>query len=592
MANYGTTLGTVIGRTGTAAGGGRGPTGNGTRVELLVTTPEGDYLCQTSKPYTEKASIVQELDSSDGFLTLSQFSKTIGALTVYNSKVIVVKNISNIAAEIAITTYDWRNDSGGTTVDVINVVDMNEENSTGEETALRTWTMILPANEFFYLPTSRVIGYSPLAGATLESAANAAAGDIAIEPKDINSGNEYVPIHLFLGSTYFSGNDVQVTEDVAIDELAIDVDDGDWFKAGDLIMIGSEVMEIESISTNTLTVSRGLLGSTQAAHSDDDDLLFFFGNEYLPFNNGKCQTDQNGKFKQRGAFFGYGRTGDNNAEGICAGTIAIGPFYSRGGYLDWGLQNIKASDKTGLAASTAYAITFVIDEYNTGGIDSTSTEQIVSFTTDASDTTFAGSSNAVLPKIQAQLDAYFYDESSGLKNKKVTISLHKGDIRVKSHSNHSETRVGISKSTSGTTPFDVGRFPTMSSDVPVLLGTPHGGGTTDTIVYGPASSLELEEIEDKVSGKTISNSGAFITDDGSGNLMHGGAKVGWCDYAKGHIEFQHLPNAEFKVYAKSLSAHAGGVNYGSVTGYNSINSIKGRSLNPKEKSKIEVLLLG
>ena len=73
MANYGTTLGTVIGRTGTAAGGGRGPTGNGTSVELLVTTPEGDYLCQTSKPYTEKASIVQELDSSDGFLTLSQF---------------------------------------------------------------------------------------------------------------------------------------------------------------------------------------------------------------------------------------------------------------------------------------------------------------------------------------------------------------------------------------------------------------------------------------------------------------------------------------------------------------------------------------
>ena len=95
-----------------------------------------------------------------------------------------------------------------------------------------------------------------------------------------------------------------------------------------------------------------------------------------------------------------------------------------------------------------------------------------------------------------------------------------------------------------------------------------------------------------MSGKTIPNSAAFITDDGNGNLTNNGAVVGWCDYTRGHLEFQHLPNAEFKIYAKSLSAHAGGVNYGSATGYNSISSIKGRSLNAKQKSKVEVLLLG
>ena len=66
--------------------------------------------------------------------------------------------------------------------------------------------------------------------------------------------------------------------------------------------------------------------------------------------------------------------------------------------------------------------------------------------------------------------------------------MHNGDIRVTSLSNHSETIVGIGN-VSGTTPFGVGRFPALSSSVPVLQGSEHGSGTTDTIVYGPASTI-------------------------------------------------------------------------------------------------------
>ena len=561
-------------------------------IALAIGTPEGEYRCGSLKDYTEKASIVQEVDDTDAFITVSSFSKTIGKLTSHNAKAIVIKNIGTTVLEIAIKFPDWREDSGGTDLDVANSVDMNDENSSGEETPFRYITMILPVGDFVYLPTSRVIGYSPLDADTAESAAMSKGGSVAIEPKDIASGAEIIPMHVYSGTTYNSGADIQVTEDVAIDELAIDVDDGDWFESGDLIAIGTEIMEVESVSTNTLTVKRGLLGSVQVAHSDDDDLNFFIGNEYLAFDNGKCQTDQNGKFKQRGAFFSYGRSADKIVKGVVPGSIAILSGYTEGGYLDWGLQNIKASDKTGLAASTAYAITFVIDEYNVGGIDSTTTEQIVSFTTDASDTTFAGSSNAVLPKIQAQLDSYFYDASSGLKNKKVTIGLHNGDVRVTSHSNHSETRVGIAVSTSGTTPFDVGRFPSrVDGDQPDLLGSSHGTGATDIIVYGPASSLPQETIDDKVSSKTIKNSNAFIIDDGNGNLTHNGTKVGWIDYAKGHLEFTHLPNAEFKVYAKTLSAHSGGIAY-LADAYNSIQSIGARSTNSKQDGKVELILLG
>ena len=558
-------------------------------IELGIKTPEGDYLCQSNKQYVDKASIIQEVDNTDSFITLSSFSKTLGALTVHNAKVIVIKNVGVTALEIAIKTPDWRDDSDGTDYDIANAVDMNVEGTT-HVTPFRFQSVLLPVGEFIYLPNSRMINYSPLDTDTPESAANAVPGAVAIEPKEIASNAEIIPIHLYSGTTYGSGADVQLTADMAIDATTCAVDDGDWFKAGDLIAIGTEVMEVESISTNTLTVRRGLLGSTQVAHSDDDDMNFFIGNENLAFDNGKCQTDQNGNFKQRGAFFNYGRNSGQPINGVVPGSVAIGPFYTKGGFLDWGLQNIKASDETGLTASTAYTFHIVVDEYNVGGIDSVSSETAIAFTTDASDTTFAGSGNAVLPKIQAIFDSLFYDSSSGLFNKKVTISLHNGDIRVTSHSNHSETRVGIAN-VSGTTPFGVGRFPALSSSVPDLLGSPHGGGTTDTICFGPASGLEDETIEDPVSNKTIQNTNAFLIDDGNGNLKHNGSVVGSIDYSKGHCAFNHLPNAEFKVYAETLAAHSGGTTY-IASGYNSIQSISARSVNAKKDGKVELLLLG
>ena len=195
-----------------------------------------------------------------------------------------------------------------------------------------------------------------------------------------------------------------------------------------------------------------------------------------------------------------------------------------------------------------------------------------------------------MPKIQARFDALFYDSSSGLFNKKVTIALRNGDIRVQSHSNHSSTRIGIAN-VSGTTPFGVGRFPALASSVPDLLGSEHGGGTTDDIVFGPASRLPKETIDDPTTGKEIQNTDAFLIDDGNGNLTHNGQVVGWIDYAKGHCEFSDLPNAEFKIYAESLSAHSGGIAY-LADAYNSIQSIGARSTNSKQDGKVELILLG
>ena len=554
-------------------------------VELAINTPDGDYLCTTNKIYTERSSVIQDLDTN--IIKISTFDKNLGALTIQNAKAIVIKNLSDTCAEIFITVHDYKNHSDD--YDVVNSVDVGG----GGATPFRTMTMLLPANDFLYLPNNRLISYSQNAQATFESGANSPAGRLSSEPKDLNSGQEYIEVKAF-SSTYFGGSNILINDasNIAISATSVTVDDGDWFKAGDLLHIeNGEIVEVESVAGAVLTCKRGMLGSNQAQINDDHKISYFFGNEYLAFDNGKCMTDQNGKFKQRGAFFGYGRSADKIIDGVVAGSVSIGPFYTEGGYLDFGLQNIKASDETGLTASTEYTFHIVVDEFHNNGFDGVSSETAIAFTTDSSDTTFAGSANAVLPKIQARFDALFYDSSSGLHNKQVRIALHNGDIRVTSLSNHSETIVGIGN-VSGTTPFGVGRFPALSSSVPVLQGSEHGGGTTDTIVYGPASTKAQETIEDPVSGKEVKNMNAFLIDDGNGNLIHNGTSVGSIDYVKGHCEFScPFPNAEFKVMANTLSAHAGGAKY-IASSYNTIQDLRARSVNAKKDSKIELILLG
>ena len=553
----------------------------------LTIQAEKNYECSLVGDYNEMFSIKQELDNSDGFITLISGGASKGTNTLASAKAILLKNDSNIAAELLITMMDFKNADSG---DAANSVDVGG----GGATVFRSISALLPANHFMYLDNNRILSYSSSDADPYESAAKNGTGTIAIEPLSINSANEYRPVALISGTTYAGGTAVLVNDGSGITsvETTLVVDDGDWFKGGDLILIGSEVIEVESVSTNTLTIKRGLLGSDAAAVADDAALNYFFGNEYLAFDNGKCMTDKRGRFKQRGAFFGYARTADKRVDGVVAGSVAIGPFYTEGGYLDFGLSGITPNTETGLAASTEYTFHIVVDEFNSGGFDSVSSETAIAFTTDASDTTFAGSSNAVLPKIQAVLDTQFYTTSSGLNGKKVKIFLHNGDVRVQSMSNNSDTIVGIGN-VSGTSPFGVGAFPALAGSVPKLQGSEYGGGTTDDIVYGPKSTLAQETIQDKTTGVNKLNEKAFIFDDGNGNLLYLDKIVGSIDYDKGHCEFTvaSLPEAEFKIYAESHSAHSGGVSY-LVNAYNSIQQIKARSVNPIKDTTIEAIVLG
>jgi len=553
----------------------------------LTIQAEKTYDCSLSKNYTDVFSINQELDNADAFVTLVSGGSSKATNTMASAKAILLKNNSNIAAELLITVMEWKDSSD---TDVYNSVDLGP----GSATSFRSWSFLLPAGEFMYLPNNRVLAYASDVGTAYESAAKASDGAISTEPLDINSANEYADSTADLDHATSSG----MGSDVTVVDLYMEDGHSKFFKVGDLIQVETEIMEIESLGDGSnlakskAVVKRGLLGSTAATHADDVAINFFFGNEHLKYNVGKCMSDKKGRFKQRGGFFSKARTSDTKVDGLVPGSVAIGPFYTEGGYLDWGLNGITANTETGLAASTAYTFHIVVDEFNNGGFDSTSTETAIAFTTDASDTTFAGSSNAVLPKIQAVLDTQFYTTSSGLNGKKVKIFIHNGDVRVQSMSNNSGTIVGIGN-VSGTSPFGVGAFPALAGSVPVLMGSEHGGGTTDDIVYGPKSTLAQEEITDPITGVDMLNEKAFIFDNGNGDLLYLDKVVGKVDYEKGHCNWAiaSLPEAEFKVRGQSNSAHSGGVTY-SAQEYNSIQEIKARSINAVKDTSIEAIVLG
>ena len=68
----------------------------------------------------------------------------------------------------------------------------------------------------------------------------------------------------------------QLAEALDNSETGVDVDNGAYFQVWDLIKVDDEVMLVTSISTNTLTVTRGW-GSTAAATHEDNATVYILG---------------------------------------------------------------------------------------------------------------------------------------------------------------------------------------------------------------------------------------------------------------------------------------------------------------------------
>lgn len=495
-----------------------------TNINLSV----GNNTFSKSKVYNNIYENVQEIDNTDGFINILSVSTTKGANTVSNIKAVCVYNQSNVGVELQFAYQEWENNS----------------NVDQQSAAVRYATMLLPAGDFIYLPNGRLIGYSADA-----SAANA--DDVTNAVPDANM---------------YTVLDVDGTnESLSDSDTGLDVDDGDFFKRGDLIRVDNEIMEVTEISTNTLTVKRGVHGSTAAAHDLDGgagrDIRLPFFNAYNNFDKySVAQTNKSGKFKAMN-FFGYGRTATTVVDGFVPGSIAF-KFYSQG-YQEFGLSGITPNTNTGLAASTEYMINIKAD--------TNSVFADLSFTTDSSNTNFGGK-NGVLNKIQDALNVQYYT-SGNLFEKRVTIGIVDGDVRFTSGSHLSGSAILLATpTTTGKTPFGIGRIPAIGS-----------------IESAIAAKLPDDTLFNKVTYEENPNIGAFMYDDGEGNLI--GAGSGSINYETGAIDFTAMPNAEFVINATYVSAHSGGTNVTTSGGKNHIQSIGARSINQKLNATVKVIAL-
>ena len=315
------------------------------------------------------------------------------------------------------------------------------------------------------------------------------------------------------------------------------------FKVGDLIRIDNEICEVTALGTgadlanSTLTIKRGMYGSTAATHTDTTAIRFPFFNAYHDYDGlTTARTDNDGKFKAFN-FFGYGRATDIPTSGILPGSVAVKCYNP--GYQELGLSGITPGTNSGLTAGETYYFKITVD----GG-----TQIEPTFAVDASNTNFGGR-NGVLSKIQDYFDTQFYTTGSALFETKVSVGIVDGDIRFTSGSYLSTSAIALAAGTSGSgaTVRFFGHATTPTGRVP----------GSDNLPSAVAASLPDDTIIDPVTGNSISNSSAFMYDDGSGNLVGNGS--GSINYDTGAIDFVSKPNASFVVSAIHTGALAGGI---------------------------------
>ena len=502
-----------------------------------------------AKAYKNVYENTQEVDNTDGFIDVLSVSTTKAVNTVSNIKALCIYNQSNVAAELQFKYQEWA--ASGST-DVRNSIDLG-----GGATEMRYATMLLPAGEFIYLPHGRLVGYN----------ADKSAGNATSISNTAPDSNEYVD------STADVDHATSATMGSDATHTTLNLENGHskFFKRGDLIRLEDEICEVTAVGTgadlanSTLTIIRGTHGSTAATHADDVAVRFPFFNAYNNYDRySVAQTNKNGKFKAMN-FFGYGRTSDTIADGIVPGSVCF-KFY-QSGYQEVGLSGITPNTNSGLSASTTYYFKIAVD----GG-----SAYEVAFTTDSSNTNFGGK-NGILSKIQNILDTQYYTEGN-LFEKRVTVGIVDGDIRFTSGSHLSTSAIALTAGTSGTANVDelfdgsnqIARFPAK-------------------VESAVAAKLPEDTVFDRVTYEENPNVGAFMYDDGNGNLT--GAGSGTINYETGAVDFTAMPNAEFVISATYLSAHSGGTNVSTANGHNHLTAIGARSTNQKLNAKVKVIAL-
>ena len=357
------------------------------------------------------------------------------------------------------------------------------------------------------------------------------------------------------------------------DPVVFELDNGhEKYRVGDKIRVENEILRVEgtyddnptasTVADNHIVCSRGWNGSTTASHSGTPDVYYAFFNDYHDFDwtiktgGSDAQlvaTDDLGRYKATN-FFGYGRAISGEG-GVMAGSVAI-QFYSQAKCV-LHIGDATSNTESGLAASTEYEFDITVD--------GNTTFDNLSFTTDASNTKFGGSSG-IVAKIQAALDTQYYT-AGNLFEKKVFVGLENGDLVFRSGSHLSTSAITIGAGSSGTAEFlGTGRIPSAGTSIDARLDT-------ETITNPVTDATTYKQI--------------FIRDDGRGNLIWANRdKVGTVNYETGALDFTvpEKPNAEMVVsvlHTSALSGKLATTTAGNNVRVNSLRQVLGNT--PQQK---------
>jgi hypothetical protein len=486
---------------------------------------------------------------------ITSISKSIGYSDTTNDLLLDISKDSSASAQKSgdISMVRVSNTGSFPAIAIFGFQQWTDEDTIGNENFLH-----------FLLSPGEVITMPAVRGIMTDNDTDLYEGDVitSVAP----NSNEYVDSTADI-DTATSGD---VASDATVTTIYLENGHSKFLRAGDLIRLENEILEVLTVGTgadlanSTITVKRGVHGSTGATHADDVAVRLPFFNAYHDYDKySVAQTDNLGRFKAMN-FFGYGRASSALC-GITPGSVAI-QFYTKG-YQGLGLSDVTSNTPTGLTASTTYYLTVAAD----GG-----SALEISFTTDATNGNFGGE-NGLIQKIQTALDTAYYT-AGNLFEKKVNVFIRGGDVIFESQTKLSTSAIALTAGTSGAG-ASVRFLAQANGRIPALANVPNAVNARlepDT-VYDPVTySSSIKDI--------------FIRDDGYGNLKYGGSNVGRINYETGAVDWtiRSCPNAEFVVSALYNSPLSGKQDATDAAKINSLIEVLGNTPQQKGSAKLKV----
>ena len=423
----------------------------------------------------------------------------------------------------------------------------------------------------FLLNPGEVISMPAIRGIMTDADTDLYEGDVITSGLD-GSGNAVPHANEYVDSTadMDTATSGDVASDATVTTIYLESTHSKFLRVGDLIRLENEILEVLTVGTgadlanSTITVKRGVHGSTGATHADDVAVRLPFFNAYHDFDKYTvAQTDNLGRFKAMN-FFGYGRAVTALC-GITPGSVAI-QFYTKG-YQGLGLSDATPNTATGLTASATYYLTVAAD----GG-----SALEISFTTDATNANFGGA-NGLIEKIQNALDTAYYT-AGNLFEKKVNVFIRGGDVIFESGTKLATSAIALTAGTSGAG-ASVRFLAQANGRIPILASIP-------TAI---AARLQADTMYDPITYST-SYKDIFIRDNGSGSLIYQGSRVGNINYETGAIDWQirSCPNAEFVVSALYNSPLSGKQDATDAAKINSLIEVLGNTTQQKGSAVLKV----